>query len=170
MRKALYILGQLNDTDVQWLIKYGKKLFISQDQVLIQEDKAIDALYFVLDGAFAIRPSNRAPSIPQLEAGEVLGEMSFIEAQSPTATVVAAKDSFVLAIPRERLSKKLTSDSAFAARFYKALAVFLSYRLRDTMGYGSVEIVSDDELDSAVMDTLYMAGMRFDRILEETLK
>jgi hypothetical protein len=69
----------------------------------------------------------------------------------------------------------LQSDSDFAARFYRALAVFLAYRLRDTvaqLGYGEERQLlrederEEDELDLNVMDKMYLAGQRFDRILK----
>jgi CRP/FNR family cyclic AMP-dependent transcriptional regulator len=67
-------------------------------------------------------------------------------------------------------------DHAFASRFYRALAILLSDRLRATerrMAYGEQESgLGDeatrlkDELDPGVLDQVSIAGERFDRLLK----
>ena len=52
-------------------------------------------------------------------------------------------------------------DTGFAARFYHALAIFLSDRLRSATAEGA----ADDELDEGLLDTLHQAGDRFVRLL-----
>ena len=93
--------------------------------------------------------------------------MSFVEDRPPSATVKALASSVVLSIPRVQLAAKLKQDTAFAARFYRALAVFLSFRLRKTvsqLGYGKSspteeEKEASDELDANVLDNVYLAGL-----------
>jgi CRP-like cAMP-binding protein len=104
----------------------------------------------------------------------MVGEMSFIDARPPSATVTAAQDSAVLAIPRPQLVAKLDQDTAFAARFYRALATFLSDRLRGTvsrLGYSEGQPLQEDveyadELDDNVLDNVHLAGARFERIVK----
>jgi hypothetical protein len=100
--------------------------------------------------------------------------MSLVDGRPPSATVRARDDALVLAIPCERLKAKLQEDSGFAARFYKAIAIFLSDRLRGKLemlgGEPQPRLDEDafdaDELDPALMDSLYLAGQRFDRMLK----
>jgi len=142
----------------------------------INSDRArttINALYIVLDGllsVYTVRPDCEI-EIARLGAGEMVGEMSFIDARPPSATVKAIKESLVLAIPRSQLVSKLAQDSDFASRFYRALAIFLSDRLRGMVGqhgYGKDQPAAEatDELDESVLDNLHLAGSRFDRILK----
>ena len=174
MKKVLFILGQLTDADVEWLIGTGKREKVRAGTVLIHEGKPIDALYFVLDGAFSVTVAalkNR--EVARLGAGEVLGEMSYVDARPPSATVTAVDESLVLAIDRAGLLRKLERDVGFAARFYKAVAMFLSDRLRATvacLGYEAGAPLKDDveyedELDFNVLDNVSMAGLRFEQIL-----
>ena len=37
MRKALYILGQLNDADVQWLVQHGERRLLAPGEIIIHE-------------------------------------------------------------------------------------------------------------------------------------
>ncbi|MFI4981925.1 MAG: cyclic nucleotide-binding protein, partial [Nevskiales bacterium] len=84
-----------------------------------------------------------------------------------------ADDTAVLEIRQTDLKRKLAGDSEFAARFYRALAVFLADRLRATtrqLGYGKGADLEqegrlEDELDSAILDTVSDAGERFRRLL-----
>ena len=175
MRKVLFILGQLSDLDIEWLIAAGRKEQVSAGTTLIHEGKTIDTLYLVLDGALAV--SMRAlggQEVARLGAGEMVGEISFIDARPPSATVTALQNSVVLAIPRGQLAAKLEQDPSFAARFYRALATFLSDRLRGTvsrLGYSDGQSLQEDveysdELDDNVLDNVSLAGARFERILK----
>ena len=96
--------------------------------------KATEWLYFVLDGALVVH-TPAAPRIAVLKAGDVVGEISFVDARPPVASVRAEVESKVGAVPRAVLSAKLRDDVGFAARFYRALAVFLADRLRTTTSH-----------------------------------
>jgi bacteriocin-type transport-associated protein len=177
MRKVLFILGQLDDADIEWLIANGSKEQIPAGKVLIQEGKPIETLYITLDGLLSVTDTQLGgKELARLGAGEIVGEMSFVDTSPPASTVTALQPSTVLAIPKARLLAKLDRDVAFAARFYRAIATFLSDRLRSVvgrLGYGDgpVQALDEntryvDELDDSVLDTIHLAGDRFDRILK----
>jgi len=178
MRKALYLLGQLSDADVEWMIGHGRRERLPPGTILIREGQPVNAVYIVLQGALEVSGSGLSGSRPiRLGCGEVVGEMSFVDARPPSATVTAADNVTVLAIPRPALANRLERDPEFAARFYRSLAVLLSYRLRDTvkrLGYGKgqplrEDVEYEDELDAHVLDNLHLAGSRFDRVLQRLL-
>lgn len=183
MRKVLVILGQLSDLDIEWMITAGRKQQIPVGTTLIHEGKEIDALYIVLEGALAVhiqaRSGQGAREIVRLRTGEMVGEMSFIDARPPSATVQAIDVATVLAIPRQQLAAKLEQDTGFAARFYRALAMLLSDRLRGTnsqLGYGGDQPQplpngDDDEgeLDPNLLGSVALAGTRFDLILKRLM-
>ncbi len=170
MRKALYILGQLGDADVEWLIATGDRRLLEIDEVLIRQGCPADALSIVLDGSLLVDVSGR--EVARLGVGEITGEMSFVDASPPSATVRAAQPSRVLCIPTARLAQHLTEDTAFAARFYRAIATLLSGRMREL--YAQLGLAPADEngaaslgaeIDAGVLDSVHLAGARFDLIL-----
>lgn len=172
VRKALIILGVLDDSDIDWMIACGKRQRVPARTTLIKEGQTIDYLYIVVDGAFAVQAAGlQGKEIAQLRAGEVVGEMSFVDARPPSASVVALEDSLVLSIPIASLKERL-KDPSFAARFYRSLAVFLASRLRNTvahLGYGRAadhEGDMGDEIGPTVLDTLSMAGARLNWIMK----
>ncbi len=167
MRKALYFLGILNDSDIDWLVAAGSRREIGAGNKLIEEGRKIDSVYLVIDGAFAVRTAALGGrEVARLLSGEVMGEMSFVDNAPPSATVQALESSLVLDIPRRRLNTKLAEDPGFASRFYRALSMFLAARLRNTVVAlaGPTETDSEAEMDFDALDNVSVAGVRFDWI------
>src|SRR4051794_40775530 len=171
MRKVLFLFGQLNDDDVEWMLTAGAKRFVPAGGVLIQQGVPVDALFILLEGRLAVwLRGKRGPEreLARLSAGEIVGEMSFVDARPPSATVKALEDSTVFALSKATLNRKLAADPGFAARFYRALAIYLSTTVRErhrAMEY-STGVAADtgeeeddtDELDPNVLDGVYLAG------------
>jgi CRP/FNR family cyclic AMP-dependent transcriptional regulator len=134
MKRALFILGVLEDEDVDWLISVGRRQELSPGSVVIQEGHPCDDIFLILDGLLAVSVAtlDHQP-IAQLTSGEVVGEMSFVDGLPPSATVSAEQPSLVLAIACAQLRQKLLQDIWFAARFHRAMAILLSSRLRSTV-------------------------------------
>jgi bacteriocin-type transport-associated protein len=178
MRKVLFLFGQLNDDDVEWMLKVGTKRSVPAGGVLIEQGVPVDAVFILLEGRLAVWLKGRQGperEIARLNTGEIVGEMSFIDARPPSATVRAVEDSTVFAVPKVVLSTRLTVDPGFAARFYRALAIYLSTTVRErhrALGYGADTEPDDfdedaaDELDPTVLDGVYLAGERFDRMVK----
>jgi CRP-like cAMP-binding protein len=112
--------------------------------------------------------------VATLLAGEVIGEISFVDARPPLATVASLDSARVLAVRRDVLQQKLAADAQFAAHFYRAVAIFLADRLRSTttrLGYGQPEqdAAPDaaDELGDELMETVSLGTQRFDYLLRQ---
>ena len=171
MRKALYFLGILNDSDIDWLISAGHRREVPAGGAIIHEGQPLDSVFLVVNGAFSVRVRafTATREIARLMSGEFMGEMSFVDQAPPSATVLAEEPSFVLDIPRRRLNAKLAEDTGFAARFYRALSMFLAARLRaantaQAGGAGNRQDEPEDEMDFDALDNISMAGARFDWI------
>lgn len=165
MRKVLYILGQLDDADIAWMGRTGRRRNLASGEVLIEEGRASPHLFIVLDGEVAVTVSG-VGAVASLHAGEILGEMSFVDKSLPSATVSASRATRVLMLEKSAIEQRLQENAAFAGRFYKALAIFLANRLRTTTlrGRGGTG-PAEDELDDMVLDGVSMAGLRFQELL-----
>ena len=67
------------------------------------------------------------------------------------------------------MRQKMETDPIFAAHMYRAIACFLSMRMRATisnLGYGKSAGSLDDEVevDEEILDKLHLAGARFERM------
>jgi len=172
MRKVLYILGELNDEDVEWMAATGRRQVAeAAPLVLIREGQPARDLFFVLDGHSTVSVAG-VGDVARLGTGEVMGEMSFVDSSPPSATVTAEPGCVVLALPKTEMEARLARDIGFAARFYRAMALFLADRLRsaNTRGKTAATLgdskVVEDELDEGLLDTVSLAGVRFERMLE----
>lgn len=167
MKRVLFFLGQLNDRDVEWMIHNGSKLDLPVGYKLINKGEYIDSLYIVLSGQLSVcADANNRDSIAKLEAGEIVGEMSFLESRPPSVSVIVTQPTIVYQISREVISSRMASNPEFRSSFYYALALFLSNRLRkttDQLGYGNPE--EEDLIDTNVLDGVAQAGSRFGQIL-----
>lgn len=163
MKQVLFILGELSDADVDWLIEAGDRQEVEPGTVLIHEGQPVDTLYILLDGTLVVTISAlEGRQIARLSSGDVVGEMSFVELRPPSATVQTLERSVVLAIDRSRLSAKLEADVGFAARFYRALAILLSSRLRGTVR----QLGNSPDRTEIEPETAAIAQQRFDDLLQ----
>jgi CRP/FNR family cyclic AMP-dependent transcriptional regulator len=182
MRKVLFLFGQLNDNDVEWMLRAGARRFVRAGEILIEQGVPVDAVFILLEGRLAVHlQSRKGPEreIARLNAGEIVGEMSFVDARPPSANVRALEDSTVFALAKSALNAKLAADSGFAARFYRALAIYLSTTVRErhralgNSGTGEVLEAGEeddvDELDANVLDGVYLAGERFERMVKRVM-
>ncbi|MBW4428472.1 MAG: cyclic nucleotide-binding domain-containing protein [Nostoc desertorum CM1-VF14] len=157
LKDVLFVLGELHDSDIDWLMAYGKPQKILANTVVIHERGPVDALYILLNGSMSmsIAEDDRNPltrafaaieeseisgrEIARLSKGEIIGETPFIDGRLPSATFKTIEDSIVLGISRQQLAAKLQQDVGFASRFYQAIATLLSHRIQGLLtklGYG----------------------------------
>ncbi|MEQ9236428.1 cyclic nucleotide-binding domain-containing protein [Coleofasciculus sp. E2-BRE-01] len=173
MKKVFFLLGELNDDDMDWMLAVGHRKEITPGTILIEEGKPIDTLLILLEGTLSVSVSAlQGKTIARLTSGAVVGEMSFADTRPPSATVQAVEPSLILSIPRHHLLEKLQKDQGFASRFYRAIAIFLSTRLRGTvryLGYAKTDWLKDEneteELSQEVVDNVPLAQARFDWLL-----
>ena len=165
MRNALYILGEFAEEDLLWLARVSSLQVLNAGDQLIQSGVPIRNLYFVAEGELSVQLGD-GTVVAVRGVGDVLGEMSFVEKRLPDANVLAAVSTRVVAVPRERLINELSGNPAFAARFYKALAIFLSDRLRTATSQQFGDSTTDMELDEHVLDRVHVAGDRMLRLIQ----
>jgi len=175
MKKVLYVLGILSDSDIDWLSAVGIKRSLKPAEIIIRKGELPDALYLVIDGSLNVflDQVDETP-IATSGAGEILGEISFVDSYPSTATVAADGVAEVLAVSRGDIRTKLKCDTGFASRFYHAMAIFLASRIRSQMSLlnrggdaaQNPETISSDELSLEALESTALAGARFDLILQ----
>lgn len=170
MRKVLLIFSELTDGDVEWLSKAGERIHADAGATLVPLGARLDSIWFVLDGALSVHTAS-GTRLALMGSGEIVGEMSLVDPAPTAVSVQVASDATLLKISDDTVRAKLAGDPPFAARFYRALCVFLASRLRSTtrrMGYGDAAADEDakDELTEDLLDNVHLAGARFDRMLK----
>jgi CRP-like cAMP-binding protein len=124
----------LTSDDQRLLEDRAERLTYRADEVIIAEGSRQAALYLVRRGRVRVeRPDlGGTLQLTTLGAGEVFGEMAFVEDRVASASVVADGEVEVDVIDGSFVQALLYSVPGFAARFFQSLAVTLSARLRGT--------------------------------------
>lgn len=172
MRKVLYILGHFNDDDISWMTEVGQEKVVPTGETLIEVGVEMDTLYFVTGGTFDVVLPDYG-SIAHLQTGEILGEMSFLDSWTPEVAVKALDDGRVFAIEFADLRERFIEEPSFETRLFKAIAQFLSLRLRLTARRMAHQKNAPDdapalleELNEPTLERVQIAGERFNRLLQ----
>lgn len=174
MKRVLYILGLLEDEDIDWMVTTGSRVKFKPGDILVKENEHSGNLYIIADGAVDV--TIRGKKVAEINTGEVVGEMSLLDSRPPSATIIANSDVLVLKIDFDALEARLQSTPKFQGRFYKALGIFLAQRLRvlnlnvisdDTAYQEEDEAYIEDEIDEMVLEKITLAGTRFRHIMEK---
>ena len=150
-KEALFVFGEMRDSDIDWLTSAGQVEKLAPDKVLLQAGRPVEALYIMLDGLLSIsRPegdfnslslcfsglekSTRTQTVfADMSRGGLPGIISVLDFQPLPVTIRAVKESLVFAVPRQRLAAKLQQDMGFASRFYRIIAIQISDLLQTVM-------------------------------------
>jgi CRP/FNR family cyclic AMP-dependent transcriptional regulator len=166
MARSVHILSLLHDDDIDWLAQVGLRLSLPPVAPLVEEGMRNPFLHIILSGAFLVTsstpPAGNETPISVIQRGELIGELSFLDARPPSATVRAARPSQVLAIARSEVMRKLNVDLGFAARFYRALGITLAMRLRAQTHGGEP---GSDEVDLEQLGAATVDEGRFEAIM-----
>lgn len=150
-KEALFVFGELQDGDIDWLVASGKVEKLAPGNVLLHAGRPVDALHIVLDGLLSIavpegdydslalcfrgleRSARPQRIIANLSKGEMPGIAACLDFQPLPVTIRAASEALVFTVPRQQLVVKLQQDVGFASRFYRAIALQMLDLLRTVM-------------------------------------
>jgi NTE family protein len=93
------------DSDLEALASVTEERELRRGDVLVRQGDPADALYFVLSGRLGVYVRGVVEPIDEIGQGQPVGEMGFFAGVARTATVVALRDSRLLAITREQFRK-----------------------------------------------------------------
>lgn len=126
----------LTENDWALLRDKARELQFRKDQRLIHEGLVGNTLYLIKSGTARVERRNGAATvrIATLGAGDMCGEMSFIEKTAASASVIADEELTADALDAATLQTLFESFPHVGARFFRSVALTLSRRLRATSG------------------------------------
>jgi len=132
MHEALALLVDLEPEHLQSLLAAGSERELHREDVVIAEGEHPEHLFIVLEGLFEVRLDAAAGHrLGVLGPGELLGEVSWLEQRSASATVRTVEDGVLLALPRARLQQLCDDNPALGLALHRALGRVLARRLRE---------------------------------------
>jgi CRP-like cAMP-binding protein len=122
-------------TPNDWMLFADKAMRVTflKGQILVHRGKRSNGVFIVLSGIARVQIPTKVVS-PEIGAGEICGEMSFLEDAPASANVVAHQEVQAYHLDRPALEKLFELFPHLGSRFYRSLAVNLSRRLRELIG------------------------------------
>ncbi len=180
------LFGELEDSDVDWLVCYGFLQKVPPGQILTKVGRQVENLYIILKGKISLIVNEASDNqinnifmaleleedsqvelereIAQLTCGEIVGETAVFDSYLSAVTLRTQEDTIILTIPKEELLIKLQQDPAMAARLYRAIAILLSGRIQGLIsrlgfGKGSYQFGQSLSADTKYEDEIDVAIM-----------
>jgi CRP/FNR family cyclic AMP-dependent transcriptional regulator len=127
-------LEYLTPNDWVLIVDRAKRTTLNRGDALIHAGKQNKTVYLIVKGRARVETGASKAFVAQLEAGEVCGEMAFLENGVASASVTAAETLEVCAIEWSALTDLFELYPHMGSRFYRSLAVNLSRRMRELLG------------------------------------
>ena len=126
--REIELFGRLDRPALQRLGRSLQTVRVAADTPLVSRGEPSDAIYFVLSGLFDVCIDNDLPSGIEIGRGQPVGEIGFFAGMPRTASVIAKRDSVVLALTRERYEELVGEHPEIKDRLIHSL----SQRLLET--------------------------------------
>lgn len=125
----------LTEEDRQLLTQTAEHRRYEADEVIVAEGESRNALFVIQEGRARVERAHMEFSleIAQLGAGELFGDMGFIEGLPASASIIAQEPTTIEIIDVAHVRHLIELDAGFYGRFYQSLAKILSRRLREAI-------------------------------------
>lgn len=173
MRSSLIFLAHLDDSDLAWLQEACRKHRVAAGTIVIDSGVVNEGLYLLLDGRCRVEASD-GRFLDALRSGDIIGEVSFVDRRQTTARVTADGSALLAHYSAQVLQDKLSTDLAFASRFFRGVASVLAYRLRFNLQAtirAGVDVLDSaqafaGEVDLADLEVTARSGARLNHLLQ----
>lgn len=126
--KNIYLFQELTEDEVSRIAGMVEEVTFNPGQTVFYEGDEAAAMYVLAYGTVELEESGE--KMGQLSTGAHFGEQPFLDGMKRQLTVRCQERCTVYTLPFDKLKAYLDSDTKVAADFYRALAHFLSTRLR----------------------------------------
>ena len=159
-------LKRLNEDDRRKLMQRAERARFERDGVILAEGEHSDAIFVLREGEARVERSHMDyhVEVARLTAGEIFGEMGFVEGIEASASVIASEPCIVDIIRVPHVHSLVEADPGFYGRFYQSLSEILSQRLRETTDIGLAEfswggrVLDDEDLNRGESATVWGGG------------
>ena len=136
LSSAKHGLTYLTANDWTLVADKARRVHFNKGEALVQKGKRANGVYLLLKGTARVQIPTQA-QVRAIEAGEICGEMSFLEDAAASASVVAEGEIEAYHLDLPTLQSLFELFPHLGSRFYRSLATNLSRRLRDLIGDSS---------------------------------
>lgn len=127
------IFGDFLDEEVYIIGQYAEQVAVAAGTDVFNEGSQDRSLFVVIEGTLhaIIHPvPDEELVVGEIQAGDVFGELSFLDGLSRTATVRCVGDAILLCLSRSQFDQLQAAHPTIAAKLMSDLALVLALRLR----------------------------------------
>lgn len=128
--KRLDFFSELSPNELSKLSSIADEVAFKAGEKIVEEGKYCASLFIVKEGCVRVKKGEALDVL--LGEGNPVGELSFIDKELPSATVIAEQNSTLIRIPSEAFEYLIKEDKGIASALYKSFALTLCRKLRDT--------------------------------------
>ena len=142
--KGSRLAPDLTDEQVRTLAELLAWRELADAQVLVREGDPDNHLYVIVRGAIAVRRNAGNPdalTLFTLGAGDLVGELSFIDATPHYASLVAAGPTLVFGLEREKLEALASTHGELVYHVMRAI-VRTTHQIQRRLSMQSVELTN----------------------------
>lgn len=149
--KAIPLFRFLDQEQQDVLCSYGKKIRFKKGDILIKEETFNDTLFILLRGRLRVtrKVGKNTLVLAELDAPNTLGELTFLEPGTSSATCLALTEGNAITLPHDTLNKLINDHPDLSAYFLQGLALNLKDRLLKT----NEQVASYFDISKALMDS-----------------
>ena len=129
-------LSKLTEADLEAFHARGEIRAVQSGSVVITEGEHVRELCIVRRGNLRVGRSYQKNMLAEftgpLGPGNAVGELSFLDGEGASATLIADGDVELFVIQKEDIDALIDADPSFAGRLYLSLFVELAHKLRAT--------------------------------------
>jgi CRP-like cAMP-binding protein len=133
------VFSALLPEEESYLLKSAERRLYELGEAIIRQGEACEGIHVIDSGDVRVELERAGDPIDSnivdlanLEAGDIFGEMSFIDDEPVSATLIANQPVEILFVSKQMLQSLLIGDPTFGSRFYRSIAATLAQRLRET--------------------------------------
>jgi len=128
-------LTYLTANDWTLIADKATRVRFNAGDAIVQHGKRTSGVYLLLKGTAAVRPP-APPGVPAIGPGEICGEISFLDEEPATVSVVANEAVEAYYLDRPTLQSLFELFPHLGSRFYRSVACSLARRIRTLLGQG----------------------------------
>jgi extracellular factor (EF) 3-hydroxypalmitic acid methyl ester biosynthesis protein len=143
MFSALDCLNDLATNSREWLLSQLHERQVIADELIVSEGQPSPDLYIVFSGllsVFVTGNSGERREIATMGAGELFGDIAWLEQSYPSASVRALESSVIGRVDGTILTAKVNADPVFGLQFYRALGLQSAVRVRRLTAFAAQQV------------------------------
>jgi len=131
--RSIDLFSDLTDDELGRVGRAIKRHAFKAGERIIQENQPSDRCYMIISGTVRVTASvsGQEDFFTILNPGDHFGEISLIDGQTPSATVLADEAAEALSISHDDLKNFMEKDPAIAAKITMSMLKTLCRRLRE---------------------------------------